>query len=89
MVYRYHFVLTNKSARPTDYELIFRSTSGPAAGTFLVDGDILEAPFKKGGMETSLGTFRVEAKGERTVDLVTLPEASSNYPAHVEMRVRR
>ncbi len=89
VVYRYHFVLTNKSARPVDFELVFRSTSGPAAGTFLVDGDILEAPFKKGGMETSLGMFRVEAKGERTVDLVTLPEASSNYPAHVEMRVRR
>ena len=66
--------------------MIFRPHSGPGAGTFLVDGDILEAPFKKQGVETSLGRFRVEAGSERTVDLVTLPEASSCYPAYVTMR---
>ena len=59
---------------------------GPGAGTFLVDGDILEAPFRKQGVETSLGRFRVEPGAERTVDLVTLPEASSCYPAYVTMR---
>lgn len=86
VLYRYHFVLNNPTRRAADFELIFRPHSGPGAGTFLVDGDILEAPFKKKGVETTLGTFRVEAGAERTIDVVTLPEASSNYPAYLKMR---
>ncbi|MCA9776324.1 MAG: hypothetical protein KC800_06390 [Candidatus Eremiobacteraeota bacterium] len=86
VLYRYHFVLQNTSRSPVDFEMIFRPHSGPGAGTFLVDGDILEAPFRKQGVETSLGRFRVEPGAERTVDLVTLPEASSCYPAYVTMR---
>ena len=86
VLYRYHFVLQNTSRSPVDFEMIFRPQSGPGAGTFLVDGDILEAPFRKQGVETSLGRFRVEPGVERTVDLVTLPEASSCYPAYVTMR---
>lgn len=84
--YRYHFVLTNPTGSPADYELIFNPHSGPGAGTFLVDGEILEAPFRKKGVECSLGTFRVEPGAERTVDVVTCPEASSNYPAYLKMR---
>lgn len=86
VLYRFHFVLANKSSSPVDFELNFRPHSGPAAGTFLVDGDILEAPFVKRGIVTTLGRFRVDSKSERTVDIVTLPEASSNYPAYLEMR---
>ena len=86
VLYRYHFVLQNNKSRDIDFEMVFVPFSGPGAGTFLVDGDILEAPFKKKGVETSLGTFRVSPGTERTVDLVTLPEASSNYPAYIYMR---
>lgn len=86
VLYRFHFVLANKSSSAIDFELNFRPQSGPAAGTFLVDGDILEAPFVKAGIVTTLGRFRVNPKSERTVDVVTLPEASSNYPAYLEMR---
>lgn len=89
VLYRYHFVLSNKNSLATDFELVFRPTAGPGAGSFLVDGDILEAPFAKGGVETRLGRFRVEPNSERTVDVVTLPEASSNYPAYIEMRPLR
>jgi hypothetical protein len=89
VLYRYHFVLTNKGNSSVDFELVFRPTAGPGAGSFLVDGDILEAPFAKAGVETSLGRFRVDPGGERTVDVVTLPEASSNYPAYLEMRPLR
>lgn len=90
VLYRYHFVLNNNKSRDLDWELVFEPFSGPGAGTFLVDGDILEAPFKKKGVETSLGVFRVQPGKERTVDVVTLPEASSNYPAYLYMRpVRR
>lgn len=89
VLYRYRFVLTNQANSSTDFELVFRPTSGPAAGTFLVDGEILEAPFVKAGIETSLGRYRVEPGKERTVDVVTLPEASSNYPAYLEMRPLR
>jgi len=86
VLYRYHFVLQNTSDQSRDFELAFRPHSGAAAGTFLVDGDILEAPFVKKGIETSLGLFRVAPGEERTVDLVTFPEASSSYPAFVIMR---
>ena len=86
VVYRYHFVLTNPSRQAADFELTFIPHSGPGAGTFLVDGDILEAPFRRKGVRTSLGRFRVDAGKDRTIDVVTLPEASSNYPAYLEMR---
>lgn len=89
VLYRYHFVLSNMSNHPVDFELVFKPTAGPAAGTFLVDGDVLEAPFVKAGINTVLGRFRVEAKKEQTIDLVTLPEASSNYPAYIEVRPRQ
>jgi hypothetical protein len=86
VLYRYHFVLNNNRTSDLDFELVFRPHSGPGAGTFLVDGDILEAPFQKRGVETSLGIFRVAPGAERTVDVVTLPEASSNYPAYLYMK---
>jgi len=86
VLYRYHFVLQNNENRPLDFQLSFVPESGPGAGTFLVDGDILEAPFAKRGVETDLGIFRVQPGQERTVDVVTLPEASSNYPAYLYMR---
>jgi hypothetical protein len=89
VLYRYHFVLSNKGGYAVDFELVFRPTAGPGAGTFLVDGDLLEAPFARAGVETSLGRFRVDPGDERTVDVVTLPEASSNYPAYLEMRPLR
>ncbi len=89
VLYQTHFVLTNPDSRPVDFELVFRPESGPGAGTFLVDGEILEAPFVKRGVETSLGRFRVEPKQERTVSVLTLPEASSNYPAYLEVRALR
>jgi hypothetical protein len=89
VLYRYHFVCANKANYPIDFELVFRPQAGPGAGSFLVDGELVEAPFAKGGVETSLGRFRVEPRGERTVDVVTLPEASSNYPAYIEMRPLR
>lgn len=86
VLYRYNFVLSNKAGYATDFDLIFRPTAGPAAGSFLVDGDLLEARFARAGVETQLGRFRVEPGQERTVSVVTLPEASSNYPAYLEMR---
>ena len=89
VLYRYHFVLQNNESGPRDFEMVFEPHSGPGAGTFLVDGDILEAPFKRKGIETVLGRFRVDAGQERTIDLVTLPEASSNYPAYIHLRPLR
>jgi hypothetical protein len=86
VLYRYHFVLSNKAIHAVDFDLVFRPTAGPAAGSFLVDGDLLEARFARAGVETQLGRFRVEPGQERTVSVVTLPEASSNYPAYLEMR---
>lgn len=89
VLYRYRFVLSNPTNSVHEFELVFRPTSGPAAGTFLVDGEILEAPFVKAGIFTSLGRYRVEPGKERTIDVTTLPEASSNYPAYLEMRPLR
>lgn len=86
VLYRFNFVLTNNKSKDQDWELVFQPVSGAGAGTFLVDGDILEAPFRRKGIETVLGQFRVSAGQERTISVTTLPEASSNYPAHVYMR---
>ncbi len=86
VLYKFNFVLNNKQSREQDWEMVFQPASGAGAGTFLVDGDILEAPFRRKGIETVLGRFRVAPGKERTVTVTTLPEASSNYPAYLYMR---
>lgn len=89
VLYQTHFVFTNPSSLPLEFELVFRPESGPGAGTFLVGDEILEAPFVRRGIETFLKRVRVEPGDEKTVSVLTLPEASSNYPAYIEARPAR
>ena len=46
---------------------------------------IVEADFRRKGVPATIYQFTVGAGQERTVKLVTVPEASSNYPAQVEI----
>lgn len=86
VLYRYNLVFTNPTPRAATFDLIFHPTSGPAAGTFLVDGEVREAGFRRKGVPEVIGQFRIAPGEERTVNVVTFPEASSNYPAHLEVR---
>ncbi len=85
VLYRYNFVVKNPTRQSRQFELIFHPTSGPAAGTFLVDGEVKEAGFRKKDVAATIHQFTVRPGQEKTVELVTFPEASSNYPAHVEL----
>ncbi|MCA9794257.1 MAG: hypothetical protein KC910_20765, partial [Candidatus Eremiobacteraeota bacterium] len=85
VIYRYNFVVTNPTRQSRQFRLVFNPVSGPGAGTFLVDDQIVEADFRRKGVPATIYQFTVGAGQERTVKLVTVPEASSNYPAQVEI----
>ena len=52
----------------------------------LVDGRVLQAPFRRVNNEALLTEIELGPGESRTVEVVTFPEASSNYPAQFEFR---
>ncbi|MEW6278196.1 MAG: hypothetical protein AB1758_06210 [Candidatus Eremiobacterota bacterium] len=84
--YRYEFTLRNPRANPARFGLFFDPVAGPAAGTFLIDRQVREASFRKPANPELLGIFDLAPGEERIVKVLTLPEASSNYPARLTMQ---
>lgn len=86
VIYRYHFVLKNTTQSRKKFSLVFHPASGPAACSLWVSGKMYEARFRKRDVPALIEEFEVLPGQERTVDVVTVPEASSNYPAYLEIR---
>ncbi len=66
--------------------LYFNPVAGPAGGTFLVDGQVFQAAFRRVQNEALVTEIELAPGETRTVEVVTFPEASSNYPAQFEFR---
>lgn len=86
VLYKARVTLRNPDTSPRQVGFYFSPLQGPAGGTFLIDGQLRQAPFRKPPQEELVGTVELAPGEERTVDLVTFPEASSNYPAEVRIR---
>ena len=86
VVYRWHVALSNPTSRACRVGLIFTPKNGAAAGTFLVNGQVLQTPFRTQGDEAPVTSVELLPQQEVNLDITTLPEASSSYPATLTFR---
>lgn len=86
VLYKMLVDLYNPDSQTRQVAIYFHPLAGPAGGTFLVDGKVYQASFRRKD-NAALVTVVDLAPGEtKSVEVVTFPEASSNYPAQVEFR---
>ncbi len=86
VLYKSLVELRNPDSIPRRVGLYFSPVAGPAGGTFLVDGKVVQAPFRRVDNEALLTEIELSPGESRMVEVVTFPEASSNYPAQFEFR---
>jgi len=89
VVYRWHVTLTNPTTRTAPVGLFFTPKNGAAALSVLLNDEVISVPFRGRNTESLVRSFQVAPGQELTVDLTTLPEASSSYPATLEFRELR
>lgn len=89
VVYRWHVQLTNPTTHTSNVGLFFTPRNGAAALSLLLNRQTVSIPFTPKNQETPVRAFRLEPGKEMSLDLTTLPEASSSYPAHLEFRELR
>lgn len=86
VLYRWHLTLSNPQAIPVTFGCSFLPKNGAAAGSFLVNGKLFQAPFRPRNEESPVFKVTVPPRQEAGVDLVTFPEASSSYPAILNVK---
>lgn len=86
VLYKMLVDLRNPDSQPRRVGLYFNPVAGPAGGTFLFQGKVYQAPFRRVQDEALVTEIELAPGETRTVEVVTFPEASSNYPAQVEFR---
>jgi len=86
VLYKVLVDLRNPESVPRNVGLYFNPVAGPAGGTFLVDGQVFQAPFRRVQNEALVTEIQLGPGENRTVEVVTFPEATSNYPAQFEFR---
>lgn len=89
VVYRWHVTLTNPTTRTAPVGLFFTPKNGAAALSLLLNDEVLSAPFLGRNNESLIKRFNLAPGQEQVIDLTTLPEASSSYPATLEIRELR
>jgi hypothetical protein len=86
VVYRWHVALSNPTNHVSRVAMTFTPKNGAAAGTFLVNGQVLQTSFHTQGEEAPLTSFELAPRQELNLDVTSLPEASSSYPATLTFR---
>jgi hypothetical protein len=86
VVYRWHVTLSNPTGRNSRVGLFFTPQNGPAALSLLLGKEVISAPFAQRNQEVPVRSFNLGPRQEVNLDLTTLPEASSSYPARLEFR---
>jgi hypothetical protein len=89
VLYRWHVALSNPGRNRTRFGLFFTPKNGAAALSLVLNGEVLSFPFTPRNQEVPVRSFEVNPGQEVQVDLTTLPEASSSYPATFEIRELR
>lgn len=89
VVYRWHVSLSNPGSRTANFGLFFTPKNGAAALSMLLGDQVVSVPFTQRNTESPVRSFTVAPGKELNVDITTLPEASSSYPATLEFRELR
>ncbi|MBS2038696.1 hypothetical protein JST97_27190 [bacterium] len=86
VIYRWHVALSNPSSRTHRFGLFFTPKNGAAALSMLVNNEVVSIPFTQRNEQVGVRSFELAPGKDLNVDLTTLPEASSSYPATLEFR---
>lgn len=86
VIYRWHIALSNPSNRTRKFALYFTPKNGAAALSMLVNNEVVSVPFTPRNDQVGVRSFELAPGRDMNVDLTTLPEASSSYPATLEIR---
>lgn len=89
VVYRWHVSLSNPTSRTANFGLFFTPKNGAAALSMLLGDELVSVPFRQRNDEAPVRSFTVPPGKEVNLDITTLPEASSSYPATLEFRELR
>ncbi len=88
--YGVSYYINVETSNPTEatrkVSVIFEATAGIAFGAFMIDGQFISLKYAQPHSETSLITFELRPGQSRTLRIVTLPLAGSNYPAQLVVR---
>jgi len=86
-LYRMQIELENPSPATRQVEMAFNPLGeGAARGTFLLDGQLLDTTMVRPGGQVVLTSLTLGPGERRTLNMVTLPEAGSSYPARLILR---
>jgi hypothetical protein len=86
VIYNWHVTLSNPASRPSKVGLYFTPRNGAAALSLLLNKQLVSIPFTRRQQEVPVRSFDLAPQQELNLDLTTLPEASSSYPATLEFR---
>lgn len=92
LLYRYKLELTNNTDNDKIIEFYFKPNGGVARGTFLINGVLREtelAGVSTNREEKLFYVYKVSSGKQETLELLTMPEAGSNYPATIIVRTRK
>jgi hypothetical protein len=59
---------------------------GPARGVLLVDGALIETAMIQRNAEAPISSYLLGPGQTRTIHIVTMPQAGSNYPVRIVAR---
>jgi len=78
--------LSNPNAEAAQVEIVIQASGGAARGIFKLDGTTIETGLLRPNQESVLRRIKVAADSSRTVRLLTIPQAGSNYPVTLVVR---
>ncbi len=86
VLYKALIELKNPDSVIRQVGLYFKPLNGPGGANFLVNDMLFQAPFRKVQNECLVTRIELAPRSSSLVEIVTLPEASSCYPAQFELR---
>lgn len=86
VTYDVNLQIENPTSAKKKVSVLFEASAGLASGVFLIDGKFVMAKYAKPPNEVPLASYDLSPGESRTVRIVTVPLAGSNYPATLVVR---
>ena len=78
--------LTNPTQDSASTSVMLEPAGGPARGCMLVDGRYVQTPVLRNNQDALVAKYQLAPGETRTVDVLTMPQAGSNYPVRLVVR---
>jgi hypothetical protein len=85
VTYWFAVEIANPTLLPAAVALVMHADGGPARGTFLVDGQVVDGPPVLPRAPRILTTVHVPPLARQLVRIGTMPESGSNYPVRLTL----